>query len=138
MLQTKHLIDKIRKDKRFEFIRYCVVGTIAAGIHYGIYFVLYHYINVYAAYTTGYALALICNFFLTSYLTFRTSPTVAKSIGFGMSHVVNYLIHLFLLRFFLYVGVPKALAFFCVLMIAVPVNYLLLRLVFEHNWKRKN
>ena len=28
------------KEKLFEFIRFCFVGTIAAGIHYGIYYLL--------------------------------------------------------------------------------------------------
>lgn len=132
MLQIQQIIDKIGREKCYEFFRFCIVGTIAAGIHYGIYFLLFHIINVYVAYTLGYCLSLVCNFFLTAYLTFRSSPTVKKSIGFGLSHLVNYLIHIFLLRFFLYVGITKALAFFCVLAVAVPINFVLLRFVFKH------
>ena len=26
------------KGKRYQFIRYCTVGTLAAGIHYGVYY----------------------------------------------------------------------------------------------------
>lgn len=138
MRLVEQLINKIGREKFYEFLRFCIVGTLAAGIHYGIYFLLYHYINVFVAYTIGYALSLVCNFFLTAYLTFRSTPTVGNSIGFGISHLINYLIHIFLLRFFLYIGIPKALAFFCVLAVAVPVNFLLLRLVFTHKWKRNN
>ena len=34
------------KDKIYEFLRFCIVGTIAAGIHYGIYCLLQMYIEV--------------------------------------------------------------------------------------------
>ena len=64
------------KSKRYQFIRYCTVGSLAAGIHYGVYFVLQEYelVNLNIAYTIGYATSFICNFFLTSYFTFRSNP----------------------------------------------------------------
>lgn len=71
------------KEKLFEFIRFCFVGTIAAGIHYGIYYLLQVYNNVNVAYTTGYLISLVCNFFLTAYLTFHSAPSIKKVIGFG-------------------------------------------------------
>ena len=45
------------KSKRYQFIRYCTVGSLAAGIHYGVYFVLQEYelVNLNIAYTIGYA-----------------------------------------------------------------------------------
>ena len=42
------------KEKLFEFIRFCFVGTIAAGIHYGIYYLLQVYINLKSATTRLY------------------------------------------------------------------------------------
>ena len=107
------------KEKLFEFIRFCFVGTIAAGIHYGIYYLLQAYINV----------------FLTAYLTFHSAPSIKKVIGFGGSHLVNYLIHMFLFNFFLYIGISRILAPILVLAVAVPINFLLLRWVFKHKKK---
>lgn len=123
------------KEKLFEFIRFCFVGTIAAGIHYGIYYLLQVYINVNVAYTTGYLISLVCNFFLTTYLTFHSAPSIKKVIGFGGSHLVNYLIHMFLFNFFLYIGISRILAPILVLAVAVPINFLLLRWVFKHKKK---
>ena len=56
------------KSKRYQFIRYCTVGTLAAGIHYGVYYLLQEYemTNLNIAYTIGYVTSFICNFFLTS------------------------------------------------------------------------
>ena len=82
------------KSKRYQFIRYCTVGTLAAGIHYGVYYLLQEYemTNLNIAYTIGYVTSFICNFFLTSYFTFRSNPSLKRALGFGGSHLVNYLI----------------------------------------------
>ncbi|MBP6064537.1 GtrA family protein [Bacteroides sp.] len=114
-----------------EFIRYCIVGTIAAGVHYGIYYFLQGWINVNVAYTLGYTISFVGNFFLTAYLTFRTVPSFKRAFGFGSSHLVNYLLHMFLLNCFLYLNVSRVLAPLLVLAVAVPTNFLLLRWVFK-------
>ena len=123
------------KEKRYEFIRFCVVGVVASGLHYGAYYLLQTKIDVNVAYTVGYLISLICNFFLTSYLTFHSSPSIRKALGFGGSHLINYLIHLSFLNLFLYLGISKVLAPVLVLAIAVPINFILLRWVFKHKNK---
>lgn len=127
-----------RRRKLEEFLRFCVVGVIAAGLHYGIYYGLQFYINVNVAYTVGYLISLVCNFFLTSYLTFRTVPSFRKAVGFGGSHLVNYLLHIFLFNGFLQLGVSRALAPLLVLAIAVPTNFVLLSFVFHRKKQMKN
>ena len=64
------------KDKKVQqFLRFCCVGTVAAGIHYGVYVVVQliatsgFWLNM--AYTVGYVVSLVCNFFMTTYITFR-------------------------------------------------------------------
>ena len=47
-----------------------MVGILATALHYGIYFLLQRFINVNIAYTLGYALSFIANFYLTEYFTF--------------------------------------------------------------------
>jgi putative flippase GtrA len=130
MLHEK--LNKILADeKAAEFLRYSIVGTIAAAIHYGIYYVTQKYININIAYTIGYVVSLVCNFFLTSYFTFRTTPSACKVAGFGFSHLINYLLHMTLFNLFLLAGVHRLLAPILVLMIVVPLNFILLHLVFK-------
>ena len=119
------------KAKLLEFCRFGIVGTISAGIHYGIYYFLQKQINVNVAYSIGYGISLIGNFFMTSYLTFRTNPSAKKAVGFSFSHLVNYLLHLSLLNLFLFIGISNELVPFFVLMIAVPANFILLRFIFK-------
>ena len=93
-----------KKETFGELIRFGIVGTTAAAIHYAIYWVLQHWINVNVAYTIGYVL----------------------------SFLVNYLLHIVLFNFFLWIGLSRELAPIAVLAIAVPTNFVLVRFVFKH------
>lgn len=118
--------------KRFpEFIRFVMVGVLATALHYGIYFLLQRFINVNIAYTLGYALSFIANFYLTAYFTFGKKPSWSKALGFGGVHLFNYLLHIGLLNTFLWLGLSKTLAPIPVFAIAIPVNFLLVRFVFK-------
>lgn len=114
-----------------EIIRFGIVGILATAIHYGIYWFLQQYINHNIAYTLGYGISFICNFFLTAHFTFKKKATIKKGIGFGLSHLCNYLIQLGLLNLFIYIGINKGLAPIFVFAIAIPINFLLVRFVFK-------
>ena len=114
-----------------EFVRFVMVGIFATALHYGLYFVLQRVINVNIAYTLGYALSFIANFYLTAYFTFGKKPSWSKAFGFGGAHLFNYLLHISLLNTFLWLGLSKTLAPIPVFAIAIPVNFLLVRFVFK-------
>ncbi len=127
------LIGLIQSDnKKGEFVRFAIVGIIAAIIHYTIYFVLYHFINVSIAYTIGYILSWFWNLYLTSKFTFNSKTTLKKSVGFAGAHVFNYCMHIGLLQVFLCIGMHKALAPFFVMGIATIVNFFVVRFVFKN------
>jgi putative flippase GtrA len=123
-------------SKKFgpEFIRFVVVGIIATAIHYGIYYLLQKVINVNIAYTIGYLLSFCCNFFLTAHFTFRSSATVKHGIGFALSHLINYGLHILLLNVFLWVGLSKQVAPIPVFCIVIPINFVLVRTVFKYKF----
>lgn len=115
-----------------EIIRFGIVGILATAIHYGIYRVLQNYIHHNIAYTLGYGVSFICNFFLTAHFTFKKKATVKKGIGFGLSHLCNYLIQLGLLNLFIYIGINNGIVPLFVFAIAIPFNFILVRSVFKH------
>jgi len=121
-------------NKLIEFLRFAIVGILATAIHYGLYYVLQKYVNVNISYTVGYSVSFICNFYLTSYFTFKVKPSFGKLFGLSGAHIVNYLLHIGLLNFFLYVGVNKVLAPIPVFAIVIPMNFLLVRSVFKSKW----
>ncbi len=115
-----------------EAVRFGVVGVLATVLHYGIYYLLLRFIGVNFAYATGYLLSFVVNFYLTAYFTFRTAPSWRRLIGMGGAHGVNFLLHMCLLNLFVWLGIPDRWAPLPVFAIAIPVNFLLVRLVFTH------
>jgi len=121
----------IEKKTLGQMIRFGMVGVTATVIHYAIYWVLQHWINVNVAYTIGYFLSFLCNYYLTAHFTFKKKTSKKNGIGFIGAHTCNYLLHMVLLNLFLWLGVSKQLAPIPVYCIAVPVNFLLVRFAFK-------
>ena len=94
-MDTKY--EKIRlllhSAKFGQFVRFTLNGALSSAIHYGIYYVLLFCTVANVAYITGYLVSFVSNFFLTSYFTFRTKPTLKRFIGFSGSHAINFGLH---------------------------------------------
>lgn len=129
----------LHSSKLGEFIRFAIVGTIATGLHYGIYLLLLWIFRIdqeettYTdiAYTIGYLLSFLCNLWLTAHFTFREKLNIKRSGGFALSHIINYLLHIAFLTFFLWIGIPNKWAPIPVFCLVIPINFLLVRFVFK-------
>ena len=121
-----------KKETFGELVSFAIVGTTSAALHYGIYWVLQHWINVNVAYTIGYVLSFLVNYYLSAHFTFKAKTSAKNGIGFGGAHLVNYLLHIVLFNFFLWIGLSRELAPIAVLAIAVPANFVMVRFVFKH------
>ena len=132
------MIKKLLQSQRFqEFLRFCVVGVVATAVHYGLYLLLIHFVTIEktwwtnAAYSLGYLAGFICNLWLSAHFTFKEKITVRRGVGFTISNVVNYGLHLLFLNLFLWMGLPERYAPIPVYCIVVPINFLLVRFVFK-------
>lgn len=114
-----------------EIIRFGIVGVIATIIHYEIYLVLNLIITSWIAYSIGYGISFLGNFYLSNRFTFKTKPTFKKGVGFGLSHFINYLLQIILLSIFIKLGMPDKYAPIPVFCIAVPINFLMVRFVLK-------
>lgn len=121
----------LTNEKFLELVRFGIVGVSATLLHYFIYSVLKHWINYNIAYTLGYAISFIGNFFMTTYFTFKKRATVKKGFGFGGVHLFNYFLQISLLNVVVYIGIDKAWAPIPVYMIVIPVQFLLVRFVIK-------
>lgn len=121
----------IRKEIRGEIVRFVVVGTLATLIHYGVYLALLGHLADGVAYTAGYVISFVFNYVLSSRYTFRSRTSVRNGAGFCAAHGVNYLLHISLFHVWKWVGVPEWLVPVPVYAIAIPVNFVLVRLVFK-------
>lgn len=122
----------IEKSQVLEVIRFCIVGCVATVLHYVIYYVLKNWIDLNIAYIIGYGLSFICNYFLSSYFTFRKKANLKSGLGFSGAHLFNLLFQVVLLNVFTYIGIDDNIAPFPVYAIAIPINFLMVRYVFTH------
>jgi putative flippase GtrA len=114
-----------------EILRFGLVGVVATLIHYVIYWLLRQYVNYNIAYITGYVISFVCNFFLTSYFTFRAKVNVKRGVGFFCVHMFNMLFQIILLNIFVWIGIRQNVAPLFVFAIAIPIQFVLVRIVFK-------
>lgn len=127
-MDIKNLLNKFLSK---EFIRFCLVGFLATAINYGVYYLCLLFFSPTVAYSIGYAVSFVFNFCLSAKFTFRKAATIRKGIGFALSHLVNWGLQVLCLNLFISVGIGKELAPIPVYCICVPVNFLLVRFVFN-------
>ena len=125
------------KKNIYEFLRFCFVGIIATGIHYGIYLLLIKTIHqegnlwINIAYLIGFVCSWLCNLYMTAKITFKTHVSLKRGVGFAVTHGINYLLHLFFLNIFLAIGITEQIAPIPVYCCVVPINFILVRTVFK-------
>ncbi len=119
----------MNKARIQEIVRFCITGGLATFVHYAIYLWLDAYISLEVAYSIGYVISFILNFIMTIVFTFRVSFSIQRGIGFVGCHIVNFCLQLLLFELFLYCGISATIIPICVYLIAVPVNFLLVRLM---------
>ncbi len=132
----KSSLSLFNKETIGEVIRFGLVGAFATAFHYLIYWLLSKWMNVNLAFTIGYAISFICNFFLTSLFTFKKKASLKRGLGFGGAHLFNYLFQIALLNLFILIGLRKNFAPLPVYAIAIPVNFIMVRYVFKHESDR--
>lgn len=115
-----------------EIIRFGLVGVIATSLHYAIYWMLIKDLTVNIAYTIGYGLSFLCNYYLSSVFTFKVHPTFTRLYRFGISHILNWVVQIILLNFFLFVDLSKKWVPFPVLLCSFPICYLMTRYAIKH------
>ena len=138
-MQIKHITSRLgidallarltpqQRQKLGEVVRFGIVGVLATLLQYDIYTVLLLWCSPSLSMTVGYILSFIFNFIASTRFTFKVETNARHGAGFALSHVVNYLLQMATLNFFLWIGVSKTLAPIPMFCICVPVNFVLVR-----------
>ena len=138
-MQIKHITSRLgidallarltpqQRQKLGEVVRFGIVGVLATLLQYAIYTVLLLWCSPSLSMTVGYILSFIFNFIASTRFTFKVETNARHGAGFALSHVVNYLLQMTTLNFFLWIGVSKTLAPIPMFCICVPVNFVLVR-----------
>jgi putative flippase GtrA len=79
------------------------------------------------AFTAGFLIEMICNYFLTSFYTFKMRPTWKNAGGFLLGRTVNYFIQLLFLNVLIWLHLSEEMSGILAIMLAGVINYFVLR-----------
>lgn len=117
-------------------VRFVLVGALGTGLQYGIYYLL---LGVFQtkwpeialltslAFTVGYVIEMVVNYFLTSFYTFKKRPSWKNAGGFLFGRALNYGIQLLLLNVLIWLHMSEEWAGIVAIMLAGVINYFVLR-----------
>ena len=115
--------------------RFVLVGALGTGVQYGIYYLLLMVfqrqwpevgILTSVAFTAGFIIEMVCNYFLTSFYTFRVRPTWKNAGGFLFGRAINYVIQLLFLNLLIWLHFSEELAGIAAIALAGVINYFVL------------
>jgi putative flippase GtrA len=138
-IQTGRLPLKYRSAARF-----VLVGAFGTGLQYGIYYLLLIVFQLQwpdvailtsVAFSAGFFIEMVCNYFLTSFYTFRVRPTWKNAGGFLFGRAINYVIQLIFLNMLIWLHISEEVAGIIAIMLAGVINYFVL-LPFYKDTKR--
>jgi putative flippase GtrA len=75
-----------------QVIRFALVGVVNTGTFHGFYLALHPLMPYFAAYTAAFVLSMVGSFFLNTYFTYRTRPTLRKFLLFPLTNATNYVV----------------------------------------------
>ena len=127
---TRHLPKKYRSA-----VRFVLEGAFGTGLQNGIYYLLLDLfqrqwpdvgILTSLAFTIGFVVEMICNYFLTSFYTFKVRPSWKNAGGFLFGRAINYVIQLLLLNFLIWLHMSEEWAGIGAIALAGVINYFIL------------
>ena len=113
-------------------VRFVLVGAFGTGLQYGIYYLLLNFfqkqwpevgILTSLAFTIGFVMEMICNYFLTSFYTFKVRPNWKNAGGFLFGRAINYVIQMLLLNALIWLHMSEEFAGILAIALAGIINY---------------
>lgn len=116
-------------------VRFVCVGAFGTALQYGVYYLLLEWFKILwtdaaiitsAAFTIGFVVEMVCNYFMTSFYTFRVRPSLKNAGGFILGRTLNYFIQMLLLHVLLYLHMSDKWAGIVAIALAGVINYFVL------------
>ncbi len=116
-------------------VRFVCVGAFGTLLQYGIY---YLFLDIFrridsdsqtmtsVAFSIGFLVEMVVNYFLTNYFTFHTRPSWKNAGGFLMGRAINYGVQLLFLNILIWLAVSEEVSGILAIMLAGVVNYFVL------------
>ncbi|WP_246041866.1 GtrA family protein [Robertmurraya kyonggiensis] len=84
------------KDNNFlgQGVRFVIIGFINTGNYYLLYLLFFVLLNFHymIAHILSFLISMVGSFFLNSYYTYKTKPTLKKFLQFPLTYIVNVIV----------------------------------------------
>ena len=111
-------------------IGFAITGLLSTLIMFGLYVLLYQFINYQYAYLIGYTVSVIALYFMNLFV-FKGIMSLQTFVGFPLIYLLQYVIGAVSLKFTVWLGFSVTYAPVLVIIVLLPVTFLLNRLVFS-------
>lgn len=80
-----------RKELLEQGVRFVIIGFVNTGNYYLLYLLFYVVMNLHylTSHLLGFVISMVGSFFLNSYFTYKSKPTLKKFLQFPLTYIVN-------------------------------------------------
>lgn len=113
---------------RIDFWKFIIVGFLNTFNYYILYLLFKNLLqmNYISAHLTGFIISMIGSFFMNSYFTYRTKPTLKKFLQFPLTYVVNITISTAVIYILVqWINLNDNLAPIIASIVAIPFTFLI-------------
>ena len=124
-------------DKLYEFVKFCIVGTVCAIIDAVVFYIISIFTIYQIALVCGYLVGLLFNYIMTIYWTFKTKPSKMNFVGVVAVHLINlFAIRMGLMWLFINTfAIQFSIAYIPTVVISVIANFILIRFIINKTSK---
>lgn len=124
----------MNKTTFYEIFRFAIVGVMNTANYYGLYLIFLHllYIPYLISHVLAFLISMVGSFFMNSYFTYKTKPTLKKFLQFPMTYIVN--ISVTTLSIFILVewlSLNKTISPLIASFIAIPFTFLISKKILQ-------
>lgn len=121
--------------RKKQFFGFTIAGIVSTFIMFGIYVVLYRFINNQYAYLIGYAISVFALYFMNMFV-FKGILSLETSLKFFFIYLLQYALGAASLKFTVWLGFSVTYAPVLIVIFLLPVTFLLNRIVFSKHSER--
>jgi putative flippase GtrA len=120
----------IKQADKKQMLGFAVTGILSTLIMFGLYVMLYQFINYQYAYLIAYTISVIALYFMNRFV-FKGMMSLETILGFPLIYLLQYVLGAVSLEFIVWLGFSVTYAPLVIVIILLPVTFTLNRIVFS-------
>jgi putative flippase GtrA len=120
----------IKQADKKQMLGFAITGILSTSIMFGLYVMLYQFINYQYAYLIAYTISVIALYFMNMFV-FKGIMSLQTFLEFPLIYLLQYVLGAASLEFIVWLGFSVAYAPLLVVIVLLPVTFLLNRIVFS-------